>query len=258
MERGINTMESKMRTGIVYLVGAGPGDPNLITIRAVELLQKANVVLYDRLVSRRILNMASKSAEKIYVGRAVGDPTTHQNNTNELMLKYAKEKKRVIRLKGGDPIMFGRGGEEAEFLRENDIKYELVPGITSGIGSATYSGIPLTHRKHSSSVVFVTGHEDPEKKTQAVKWRRLAKSVDTIVIMMGLSRIDIICKELIKGGMNENTPVAVIQDGTTLKHRTIIGDVSNISSKIKRAKVRPPANIIIGNVVQMSNIIGWR
>lgn len=260
MEGGIKAMESskKIRTGTVYLVGAGPGDPKMITVRAAELLQKADVVLYDRLVSKKILGMIPKSVQKIYVGRAVGDPTTHQNNTNDLMLKHAKEKARIVRLKGGDPVIFGRGGEEAEFLRENKIKYELVPGITSGIGSATYSGIPLTHRKHSSSVVFVTGHEDPEKKKEAVKWRRLAKSVDTIVIMMGLSRIDVICGELIKGGMSDKTPVAVIQNGTTPRHRTVIGDLSNIVPKIKKAEVRPPANIIIGNVVQLSSVIGWR
>ena len=169
--------------GKVYLVGAGPGDSKLITLRAVELLKKADVVLYDRLVSKKIISMIPKKTEKIYVGRAVGDDTTHQNSTNDLMVIHAKSKKNVVRLKGGDPIIFGRGGEEAEFLKENNIKYEIVPGITSGIGSATYAGIPLTHRKYSSSVVFVTGHEDPEKKSEIVKWKRLAKSVDTIVIM---------------------------------------------------------------------------
>lgn len=245
-------------TGTVYLVGAGPGDPKLITVRAVELLQKADVVLYDRLVSRKILNMAPKSAEKEYVGRAVGDPTTHQNDTNEAMLRHAGRKRRIVRLKGGDPVMFGRGGEEAEFLKRNGIRYEIVPGVTSGIGSATYSGIPLTHRKHSSSVAFVTGHEDPEKKREAVKWRRLAKSVDTIVVMMGLSRIGAICDELVAGGMDPKTPVAVIQDGTTPKHRTITGSLSSIPSKVKRAGVRPPANIIIGSVVGLSGQIGWR
>jgi len=201
----------------------------LITLRAVELLQKADVVLYDRLVSKKIISMIPKKTEKIYVGRAVGDDTTHQNTTNDLMVKYAKSKKNIVRLKGGDPIIFGRGGEEAEFLKGNKIKYEIVPGITSGIGSATYAGIPLTHRKHSSSVVFVTGHEDPVKKNEVVKWKRLAKSVDTIVIMMGLSRIDIICKQLVAGGMAKNTPVAVIQNGTTPKQKMIKGTVTNSS-----------------------------
>ena len=245
-------------TGKVYLVGAGPGDPKLITLRAVELIKKADVVLYDRLVSKKILNMMSKRAKSIYVGRAVGDDTTHQNTTNELMVKYAKLQKSVVRLKGGDPIIFGRGGEEAEFLKSFNIKYEIVPGITSGIGSATYAGIPLTHREFASSVVFVTGHEDPEKKSDVVKWKKLAKSVDTIVIMMGLSRIGIITQKLIDGGMDKNMPVAVIQNGTTPKQKMIKGTVSNISNKIKRNKIKPPTNIIIGRVVDLSDTIRWK
>ena len=244
--------------GKVYLVGAGPGDPDLITLKAIELIKKADVVLYDRLVSKKILAMIPKRCKSIYVGRAVGDDTTHQDSTNELMVKYAKLKKTVVRLKGGDPIIFGRGGEEAEFLKSFKIKYEIIPGITSGIGSATYAGIPLTHRQFASSVVFVTGHEDPEKKTEVVKWKKLAKSVDTIVIMMGLSRIEEISKKLIQGGMDKNTPVAVIQNGTTSKQRMIKGTISNISNKIKKNKVRPPTNIIIGRVVDLSDIIGWR
>ena len=245
-------------SGKVYLVGAGPGDSKLITLRAIELLQKADVVLYDRLVSKKIISMIPKSAEKVYVGRAVGDDTTHQNTTNDLMVKYAKSSKHVVRLKGGDPIIFGRGGEEAEFLKDHKIKYEIIPGITSGIGSATYSGIPLTHRKYASSVVFVTGHEDPEKKNEVVKWKRLAKSVDTIVIMMGLSRINVICKQLIDGGMDKTTPVAVIQNGTTSKHRMIKGNLSNIAKKVKENKITPPTNIIIGKVVDLSDTIGWK
>ncbi|MFB5608151.1 MAG: uroporphyrinogen-III C-methyltransferase [Candidatus Nitrosomaritimum yanchengensis] len=245
-------------TGKVYLVGAGPGDHKLITMRAVDLIQNADVVLYDRLVSKKIISMIPKKTEKVYVGRAVGDDTTHQNTTNDLMVRHAKSKKNVVRLKGGDPIIFGRGGEEAEFLKSHKIKYEIVPGITSGIGSATYAGIPLTHRKYASSVVFVTGHEDPEKKKEAVKWKRLAKSVDTIVIMMGLSRIDVICKQLIAGGMDKRTPVAVIQNGTTPKQKMITGTVSNIASLVKKSKIVPPTNIIIGNVVDLSKTLGWK
>ena len=245
-------------TGKVYLVGAGPGDPKLITLRAVDLIKKADVVLYDRLVSKKILDMIPKRAVSIYVGRAVGEDTTHQETTNELMVKYAKLKKSVVRLKGGDPIIFGRGGEEAEVLKSFNVKYEIIPGITSGIGSATYAGIPLTHRQFASSVVFVTGHEDPEKKTEIVKWKKLAKSVDTIVIMMGLSRIDIISKKLIDGGMDKNMPVAVIQNGTTSQQKMIKGTISNITNKIKRNKIKPPTNIIIGRVVDLSDIIGWK
>jgi len=245
-------------TGKVYLVGAGPGDPKLITLRAVELIKTADVVLYDRLVSKKILAMIPKRAVSIYVGRAVGDDTTHQENTNELMVKYAQLKKSVVRLKGGDPIIFGRGGEEAEFLKSFNVKYEIIPGITSGIGSATYAGIPLTHRQFASSVVFVTGHEDPEKKTEVVKWKKLAKSVDTIVIMMGLSRIEVISRKLIEGGMDKNMPVAVIQNGTTSKQKMIKGTISNIANKIKRNQIKPPTNIIIGRVVDLSDIIGWK
>ena len=244
--------------GKVYLVGAGPGDSKLITLRAVELLKMADEVLYDRLVSKKILGMIPKKAKKVYVGRDVGDDYHHQESTNELMVKYAKTKKNIVRLKGGDPIIFGRGGEEAEYLKKRKIKFEIIPGITSGIGSATYAGIPLTHRKFASSVVFVTGHEDLQKSKEKVRWKKLAKSVDTIVIMMGLSRIGIICKQLIEGGMNKNTPVAVIQEGTTIQQKMITGNVSNISKLVIQKKIRPPSIIIIGKVVNLSKTIGWK
>lgn len=245
-------------SGRVYIVGAGPGDPKLITIKAIETIKKADVVLYDRLISKGILAMIPRTAEKIYVGREVGDDYKHQDTTNELMAKLAKKKKNVVRLKGGDPFIFGRGGEEAEFLRSNKIKYELIPGITSGIGSAEYSGIPLTHRDYSSSVVFVTGHEDAKKTKTSVKWKKLATSVDTIVIMMGLSRLEKICKELVSGGLNKKTPVAVIQNGTTPKHRMIMGNLSDISQKVRRAKIKPPSIVVVGKVVNLSKIIGSR
>jgi len=245
-------------TGKVFLVGAGPGDPSLITLRAVELIKKADVVLYDRLVSKKIISMIPKKAESIYVGRAVGDDYKHQDDTNELMVMYAKTKRNIVRLKGGDPMIFGRGGEEAEYLKKHKISFESIPGITSGIGSATYAGIPLTHRKFASSVVFVTGHEDFEKSKDAVRWKKLAKSTDTIVVMMGLSRIGIISKQLLSGGMDKKTPVAVIQDGTTSKQKMITGTISNIAQKIKQSKIRPPSIIIIGKVVSLSKTIGWR
>ena len=245
-------------TGKVFLVGAGPGDPSLITLRAVELIKKADVVLYDRLVSKKIISMIPKKAESIYVGRAVGDDYKHQDDTNELMVMYAKTKRNIVRLKGGDPMIFGRGGEEAEYLKKHKIRFEIIPGITSGIGSATYAGIPLTHRKFASSVVFVTGHEDFEKNKDAVRWKKLAKSTDTIVVMMGLSRIGIISKQLLSGGMDKKTPVAVIQDGTTSKQKMITGTISNIAQKIKQSKIRPPSIIIIGKVVSLSKTIGWR
>ena len=242
----------------VFIVGAGPGDPKLITLKAVEVIKSADAVLYDRLVSKKIIGMIPKKAEKVYVGRDVGNDYKHQNKTNELMLRYAKRNKNVVRLKGGDPFIFGRGGEEAEFLKRHKIKYEIVPGITSGIGSAEYSGIPLTHRDHASSVVFVTGHEDAKKTKQTVNWKKLAKAVDTIVIMMGLSRLEIICEKLISGGLEKKTPVAVIQNGTTTEHRMIKGNLLNISRKVEQARVKPPSIIIIGKVVDLSDKIGWR
>lgn len=242
----------------VYLVGAGPGDPGLLTMRAAELLQQADVVLYDRLVDDSIIAMIPDDTKKVYVGRAVGDDTSHQHDTNQQMLYHAKNMKKVVRLKGGDPIIFGRGGEEAQFLKRHNIKYEIIPGITSGIGSATYSGIPLTYRGHSSSVVFVTGHEDPLKETESVRWQNLAKSVDTIVIMMGLSRIRTICSELARGGMDLETPVSVIQNGTTTKHKMITGMISDIADIVEESGMSPPANIIIGSVVSLHEELRWR
>lgn len=245
-------------TGKVFIVGAGPGDPKLITLKAVESIKSADVVLYDRLVSKKIVAMIPKRAEKMYVGRDVGDDYKHQDTTNDLMVKFAKQNKNVVRLKGGDPFIFGRGGEEAEFLRQHKVKYEIIPGITSGIGSAEYSGIPLTHRKYASSVVFVTGHEDAKKSEGVVEWKKLAKAVDTIVIMMGLSRLEIISKQLISGGLSKNTPVAVIQNGTTDEHRMIKGTLSNISKKVIQAKIKPPSIVVVGKVVNLSDKIGWR
>lgn len=245
-------------TGMVYLVGAGPGDHKLLTLRAVELIKKADVVLYDRLVSKKIISMIPKKTQKLYVGREVGDDYKHQDDTNLQMVKFAKSNKNVVRLKGGDPFIFGRGGEEAEYLKKFKIKFEIIPGITSGMGSAVYSGIPLTHRKHSSSVVFVTGHEDPGKTKNPVQWKKLAKSVETIVIMMGLSRIGIISKQLVSGGLSKTTPVAVIRKGTNDDQKILIGNLSNITQKIKDHNITPPSIIIIGNVVKLHKTIAWR
>ena len=245
-------------TGMVYLVGAGPGDHKLLTLRAAELIKSADIVLYDRLVSKKIIAMIPKKATKLYVGREVGDDYKHQDDTNLQMVKFAKSNKNVVRLKGGDPFIFGRGGEEAEYLKKYKVKFEIIPGITSGIGSAVYSGIPLTHRKYSSSVVFVTGHEDPGKTKSPVQWKKLAKSVETIVIMMGLSRIGTISKRLVSGGLPKTTPVAVIQKGTNEDQKILIGNLSNIAQKIKDNRVTPPSIIIIGNVVKLHKTISWR
>lgn len=253
MERGLGRVEMT-----VYLVGAGPGDPGLLTLRAAELLRSADVVLYDRLVAKPVLDMARPDAKMVYVGRTVGDDTAHQESTNDLMLRYGRERDGVVRLKGGDPTIFGRGGEEARFLKSHGIPYEMVPGITSGIGSAAYSGIPLTYRGYSSSVAFVTGHEDPAKGSEAVSWERLAGSVDTIVVMMGLSRIQKICEGLARGGMDPQTPAAVVGEGTTPRHRVLTGTISDIADMVRKDKMRPPANIIIGRVAGLGGDLAWR
>ena len=245
-------------TGRVYIVGAGPGDAGLLTVRAAELIRRADVILYDRLINRDILVGARRDSRKIYVGRSVGDDAGHQDDTNRMMVEHARAGMEVVRLKGGDPTIFGRGGEEAQHLRENGIPYEIVPGITSGLGSATYSGIPLTHRRYSSSVAFVTGHEDPSKGGEAVNWRRLAGSVDTIVVMMGLARMREICGQLAEGGMDGDTPVAVVQSGTTPNHRMITGNLSDIADAVEGSGISPPINIIIGRVVDLAQEIGWR
>jgi uroporphyrin-III C-methyltransferase len=243
--------------GKVYICGAGPGNPDLITKRCWDLLKNCDIILYDRLVGRRILELIPESTPKIYVGRSSGDPTTNQVKTNKIMLHYALEGKKVLRLKGGDPFIFGRGGEEAEFLNESDIDFEIIPGISSAIGSAVYSGIPLTHRQFSSSVAIVTGHEDPTKKEKSIRWDKLAMAVDTIVILMGIENLESIIRNLINYGLSNDTKIAVIQNGTLKEQKVIIGNFSDIRKKIDDASIKPPAVIIIGEVVSLSDKIKW-
>lgn len=249
---------SKVKSrGKVYICGAGPGDRDLLTLRASKLLSECDVILYDRLVNKGILNMASSNSEKVYVGRMSGDPTTNQKITNELMLKYANDGKKILRLKGGDPFIFGRGGEEAEFLSSKNIKYEIVPGISSLNGAAAYSGIPLTHRDYSSSVVILTGHESIEKKKSTIKWKSLTKAADTIVIFMGLEQLKDISRKLIGGGLTRNAKIAVIENATSNKQRVIVGNLGNIDKKVKNKKIQSPAIIIVGNVVGIQDKINW-
>jgi uroporphyrin-III C-methyltransferase len=243
--------------GKVYICGAGPGDADLLTIKASKLLSKCDIILYDRLVNRRMLRMASQHSKKIYVGRESGDPTINQNITNELMLKYADDGKKVLRLKGGDPFIFGRGGEEAEYLSSKNIKYEIVPGISSLNGAAVYAGIPLTHRDHSSSVVILTGHESIDKKKSSIKWDSVSKAADTIVIFMGLEQLGAITRTLISSGLTEDTKIAVIENATSNRQRVIMGNLSNIEKKVKQKKVQSPSIIIIGKVVGIQNKIEW-
>lgn len=245
------------KKGKVFICGAGPGDPKLVTVRAMEVLNNCDVVLYDRLVCKDLIDQIPAKCEKIYVGRAAGESTTHQDITNGLMVEHAKNGRRVVRLKGGDPFIFGRGAEEAEYLFEHNIDFEIIPGITSAIGSAAYAGIPLTHRQFSSSVAIVTGHEDPKKRESTVKWDKLAKSVNTIVILMGVEELEHISYKLIKAGMNKKSDVAVIENGTTMKQKIVKGNLSNIAEIARENKMKPPAIIIVGKVVSLQEKLAW-
>jgi uroporphyrin-III C-methyltransferase len=243
--------------GKVYICGAGPGDPDLLTLKAYKLLSKCDVILYDRLVNKRILKLASQHSKKVYVGRESGDPSTSQDITNELMMKYAQEGQKILRLKGGDPFIFGRGGEEAEFLSYNNIKFEIIPGVSSLNGAAVYAGIPLTHREHSSSVVLLTGHESVSKKSSSIDWSSVCKAADTIAIFMGLEQLGYIIRRLINSGMSNETKIAIIENATSIKQRVITGNLDNIEKKVKQKKVQTPSIIIVGNVVGIQKKIEW-
>jgi uroporphyrin-III C-methyltransferase len=239
-----------MNEGIVYIVGAGPGDPELISIKAINIMKDADVILYDRLVSKELLDKFD--VEKVYVGRAVGDDYKHQEQTNQLMLKYAKEGKKVVRLHGGDPFIFGRGGEEAEFLKENNIRFEIIPGISSVIAASASSLVPLTDRRYASSLAIVTGHEDPMKEQERVRWEMLPKAVDTIAVLMGISNLEKIIDRLVEGGMAKDTRIAVIENASKKEERIIYGKLDDIVMKVKEQEIKPPAVIIIGDVVKVS------
>ena len=202
---------------MVYLVGAGPGDPGLITVKALELIKKADVILYDRLIDPSLLSHTKPGCTLIDVGKSAGKHTKTQDETTELLVAYGKKKLRVVRLKGGDPFLFGRGGEEAERLRAEGISFEIVPGVTALTAVPAYAGIPLTHRDYASSVAIATGHGAHDKAGDPIRWREMARSVDTIVVFMGIGTMERIIEELAAGGMPDNTPAAVIQQGTTFR-----------------------------------------
>ncbi len=244
--------ESGESKGIVYIVGAGPGDPDLITVKGMRLLEEADVILYDRLVSKELLDRIDANKLKIYVGREIGDDYKHQEYTNQLMLKYANEGKKVVRLKGGDPFIFGRGGEEAEFLKANNIRFEIVAGVSSLLAAAASSLVPLTHREYSSSLAIVTGHEDEMKKRDGVRWEELAKAVDTIVILMGISNLEKIVDRLINGGMSRDTSIAIIENASSNRERIIYAKLDDVVMKVREYGIKPPAVIIIGKVVDIS------
>lgn len=245
------------KIGKVYLVGAGPGDPGLLTLRGKELLSKAEVVIYDRLASPRIMEYANPEAEKIYVGKRVGKHVANQHEINDLIVKKAREGKSVVRLKGGDPFIFGRGGEEAQILSRAGIPFEVVPGVTSAIAVPAYAGIPLTHRSYTASVAFITGHRRFDTNEAEVDWEGLAKGVGTLVFLMGMTNLPNITKNLIKFGRRPDTPVAVIRWGTTPLQESIIGTLSDIAIKVKEAKFKPPAVIVVGDVCKVRDEINW-
>ena len=246
-----------MKKGVVYLVGAGPGNVGLITVRGLELLQEADVIVYDRLVDDGLLAHARRDAELIFVGKSSGDHTIEQTEINRILVAKVKEGKSVLRLKGGDPFVLGRGGEEAEALVENHIPFEVVPGVTSAVAVPAYAGIPVTHRSKASSFAVVTGHEDPTKEGSSVEWKKLASSVDTLVCLMGMGNIEKIVAELAKGGKSSDTPVALIQHGTTPHQRTIVGTLATIVERAERARLKPPVVIVVGDVVALSERLAW-
>ena len=235
--------------GIVYLVGAGPGDPELLTLKALRLIKNCDALVHDALIPYEITREAGKNAEIFHVGKRAGKCSVPQSETNSLILKLAKEGKTVVRLKGGDPFVFSRGGEEVAFLEKNGVPVEIVPGITSGIAASTYFGIPLTHRDAASSVTFVTGHEQIDKQKKSVNWRALAKSSDSLVIYMGIRNIEFIVRELILGGLDKNTKCAVIQEATLKNQKCIIAELKNLVDTIKDQQYLSPSIVVIGKIV---------
>jgi uroporphyrin-III C-methyltransferase/precorrin-2 dehydrogenase/sirohydrochlorin ferrochelatase len=241
--------------GEVYLVGAGPGDPDLLTFRALRLLQQADVIVYDRLVSKEILELARRDADRIYVGKERDKHTLPQEDINHLLARLAKEGKRVLRLKGGDPFIFGRGGEEIDTLAQQGIAFQVVPGITAAAGCASYSGIPLTHRDFAQSVVFVTGHL--KDGTINLNWPALAQPQQTVVFYMGLKGVNEICGRLIEHGMADTTPIALVQQGTTPTQRVLVGSLKTMPGIIEQEDVKPPTIIIVGEVVKLHEKLAW-
>jgi uroporphyrinogen III methyltransferase / synthase len=241
-------------TGKVYLVGAGPGDPGLMTVRGLELLRRADVLVYDQLVNPALLEEARSTAVRIYVGKKAGCHCIAQEEINEVLIRYGRQGYEVVRLKGGDPFVFGRGGEEAEALADADIPFVVVPGVSSAIAGPAYAGIPLTHRKFASSFAVVTGHE--ARKTQSsVDWKKLATAVDTLVILMGLHNLPAIVAKLTAYGRSPETPVALVRWGTTPEQQTVIGTLADIVEK--SALLKAPVLIVVGDVVNLRDKLDW-
>ena len=244
-----------LNSGEVYLIGGGPGDPDLLTFRALRLMQEADVVVYDRLVSQPVLDLVRLDAERIYAGKERDKHALPQEDINHLLVRLAKEGKRVVRLKGGDPFIFGRGGEEIAMLAAEGIAFQVVPGITAASGCATYAGIPLTHRDYSQSVVFVTGHL--QDGSMNLNWPALAQPNQTVVFYMGLHGIDILCKELVAHGLPASTAAALIQQGTTPQQRVLTGDLNTLPQIVHEGNVKAPTLIIVGEVVRLRDQLKW-
>ena len=242
---------------MVYLVGAGPGDYRLITVKACECLKKAEVVVYDRLADPRILRYAPETAEYIYVGKASSHHTMKQGDINQLLVDKAKQGKCVVRLKGGDPFVFGRGGEEALLLEQNGLPFEIVPGITSAIAVPAYAGIPVTHRAVATSFAVVTGHEDPTKGESDMRWDKLSTGIDTLVFLMGVANLPHITAKLIENGRPADTPAAVIRWGTKPEQRVLVTTVGQAAEDVARAQLKPPAVFIVGEVVKLRDRLVW-
>lgn len=246
---------TQTKIGDVWLIGAGPGDPDLLTLRALRLMQQADVVLYDRLVSDEIVNLTRRDADRIYVGKKRADHAVPQGEINQLLVDLALQGKSVVRLKGGDPFIFGRGGEEIELLAESGVSFQIVPGITAASGCATYAGIPLTHRDHAQSCAFVTGHL--KDGSVDLNWKSLATPNQTVIIYMGLVGLPTICEKLIEHGVSKDMPIALVQQGTTKNQQVFTGTLSTMVDVIQDKEVQAPTLIIIGSVVSLQKKLSW-
>ncbi len=243
--------------GKVFLVGAGPGDPELITLKGLRCLRKADVVVFDRLICPDLLDEAPPKAQRVFVGKEPGHHSMKQEGINALLIKHALQGQLVVRLKGGDPFVFGRGGEEALALAHAGIPFEVVPGVSSAIAVPAYAGIPVTHRDLASSVTIVTGHERPTSGSSVVNWEALASLGGTLVILMGVETLSHITQRLLEGGLPSDTPAAVIQQGTVPEQRVVMGTVVNIAERARMANIKSPALIVIGAVVALSDPLAW-